>query len=141
MMNAIKEYFRSCPAIATRAGKFSVNYLGADPLSYSIENVPGNPVVKTYVNGDCIKAKEFVLASRETFTADAVSQAKCADTYDAVCEWVEANNRARIFPKIPNGEALSMSVTSSGYLMEGHGKTARYQIQVRLEYFQPYKRE
>ena len=70
MIEEVRDYFLSCPAIKRRAKIFGINNLGPDALDYTVESVPGNPIVKRYTNGAAIRAKQFVIASRELHSVD-----------------------------------------------------------------------
>ena len=135
MIEAVRDYFLSCPAIKHRAKIFGINNLGPDALDYTVESVPGTPILKRYTNGAAIRAKQFVIASREAHTLDAKTQARNVETFDAVSAWVEEQNNAGIYPAISEGQPLAVLVNSSAYLMSVDGKTARYQIQVQLNYY------
>lgn len=76
MIEEVRDYFLSCPAIKRRAKIFGINNLGPDALDYTVESVPGNPIVKRYTNGAAIRAKQFVIASRELHSVDAKTQAR-----------------------------------------------------------------
>ena len=52
-----------------------------------------------------------------------------------MCAWVEEQNAEGNYPKISEGQPLEVVVNSSAYLLGVDGKTARYQIQVQLNYF------
>lgn len=43
MIETIKDFLLTCPAVKQKAKSFSINFLGAAPLEYSIEAVPGEP--------------------------------------------------------------------------------------------------
>ena len=135
MIEEVRDYFLSCPAIKRRAKIFGINNLGPDALDYTVESVPGNPIVKRYTNGASIRAKQFVIASRELHSVAAKTQARNVETFDAVCAWVEEQNAEGNYPKISEGQPLEVVVNSSAYLLGVDGKTARYQIQVQLNYF------
>ena len=49
----IKEWIEICPSL--NGGKINVDYLKDKPQSYSIDQAPVNPVVKTYVDGGKVK--------------------------------------------------------------------------------------
>ncbi len=132
MIEAVRDYFLSCPAIKRRAKIFGINNLGPDAMDYTVESVPGTPIIKRYTNGSAIRAKQFVIASRELHSVDSKTQARNVETFDAVCAWVEEQNAAANYPNISEGHPLEVIVNSSAYLMSVDGKTARYQIQVQL---------
>ena len=67
IIDAVKEYIqKECPYVSGK--KIKVNNLGEKPVSMSIEQVPGSPVIKKYVDGGSQRQMIFVLASREEYT-------------------------------------------------------------------------
>lgn len=102
----------------------------------TIEQVPGNPLIKRYVDGGEMRQMLFVLASREEYSQQDWKQIAVADFYEKLQDWFEAQNNTKAFPLIGEGlSALRFEATSGGYLMSSDMKTARYQIQCRLVYY------
>ncbi len=134
MTESVRNYLAKCPALCDRAKVWSINFLGSSALSYTVEDVPGEPIRKRYIDGSAVRERSFVLASREVYTKDAVTQARNIKIYDMVCAWIEEQNRAGVFPEIPNGIPEAVEVSSSGYVMQQDGNTARYQIQIKIIY-------
>ena len=70
MIEEVRDYFLSCPAIKRRAKIFGINNLGPDALDYTVESVPGNPIVKRYTNGAAIpgwvKASTYTVSQMAT---------------------------------------------------------------------------
>lgn len=136
IVEAIRAWLRTYPPLAD--GRLGVDFLPEDAQTYSVDTEPVQPVVKRYMDGSAIKQYAFVLASRE-FHADAITQnIESSAFYDAFSSWVERQNRARIFPVLEAGRtARRIEVTSSGYPFQAYDEgTARYQIQLRLTYFE-----
>ena len=110
MTESVRTWLRSCPLI-DQNDRFSINYLGAEPMEYTVEEVPSVPVLTKYI------ANSGFWSQLET--------------------WVEDQNRQRKYPKLDDGrQARSIEITSSHYLYEVGANTARYQIQLQLTYYQ-----
>lgn len=136
IVEAIRAWLRTYPPLAD--GRLGVDFLPEDAQTYSVDTEPVQPVVKRYMDGSAVKQYAFVLASRE-FHADAITQnIENSAFYDAFSSWVEGQNRARNFPVLEAGRtARRIEVTSSGYPFQAYDEgTARYQIQLRLTYFE-----
>lgn len=138
IIKALRDYIRTCPHLDTfnNAIRVNVNYLEPDADTYSIEEVPINPTVKKYVNGDSIRQYAFIFTSREPYGVDIFQNIDNSGFYEKFADWIENNNDNEIFPLLDNGlEPLSIEVTTTGYAFEVTNDTAQFQIQLRLKYF------
>ena len=138
IIDALRNYIRTCPYLDTfnNAIKVNINYLEGSPDTYSIEEVPINPIVKKYVNGDSIRQYAFIFTSREPYGVDVLQNIDNSGFYEKFADWIEKNNNNDIFPLLDNGlESLEIKVTSTGYAFAVTEDTAQFQIQLRLKYF------
>lgn len=137
IIDALRNYIRNCPHLDTfnNAIKVNVNYLEGNPDTYSIEEVPINPIVRKYVNGDSIRQYAFIFTSREPYGIDVLQNIDNSGFYEKFADWIENNNDKGIFPLLDNGlEPLAIEVTSTGYAFAVTEDTAQFQIQLRLKY-------
>lgn len=138
IIKALRDYIRTCPHLDTfnNAIKVNVNYLEPDADTYSIEEVPIEPVLKKYVNGDSIRQYAFIFTSREPYGVDVLQNIDNSGFYEKFADWIEDNNNKDILPLLDNGlEPLEIMVTSTGYAFAVTENTAQFQIQLRLKYF------
>lgn len=137
IIDSLRNYIRKCPYLDTfnNAIKVNVNYLEGSPDTYSIEEVPINPIVKKYVNGDSIRQYAFIFTSREPYGADVFQNIDNSGFYEKFADWIEESNNNEIFPLLDDGlEPLAIEVTSTGYAFAVTEDTAQFQIQLRLKY-------
>lgn len=137
IIEALRDYIRNCPNLETfnNAIKVNVNYLGADTDTYSIEEVPVEPIVKKYVNGDSVRQYAFIFTSRQPYGVDVLTNIDNSGFYEKFADWIENQNDNEIFPLLDNGlEPLKIEVTSTGYAFAVTEDTAQFQIQLRLKY-------
>lgn len=138
IINALRDYIRACPHLDTfnMATKVNVNYLEPDTDTYSIEEVPIEPIVKQYVNGGSIRQYAFIFTSREPYGVDVLQNIDNSGFYEKFANWIEEQNNKEIFPLLDNGlEPLEIKVTSTGYAFAVTEDTAQFQIQLKLKYF------
>lgn len=138
IIKALRDYIRTCPYLDTfnNAIKVNVNYLEPTVDTYSIEEVPIEPVVKKYVNGDSVRQYAFIFTSREPYGIDVLQNIDNSGFYEKFADWIENQNNNEIFPLLDNGlEVLEIKVTSTGYAFAVTEDTAQFQIQLRLKYF------
>ena len=138
IINALRNYIRTCPHLDTfnNAIRINVNYLEPNTDTYSIEEVPIEPILKRYINGDSIRQYAFIFTSREPYGIDVLQNIDNSGFYEKFADWIETQNNNEIFPLLDNGlEPLEIKVTSTGYAFAVTEDTAQFQIQLRLKYF------
>lgn len=137
IIQGIRNYMRGLKCLDTfnNAIRVNVNYLEPSPDTYSIEEIPIEPILKRYVNGDSIRQYAFIFTSREPYGADVIQNIDNSGFYEKLADEIESNNDNEIFPILENGlEPLEIKVTSTGYAFAVTESTAEYQIQLRLKY-------
>lgn len=142
IIDSLRNYIRECPYLDTfnNAIRVNVNYLAPDADTYSIEEIPIVPIVKKYVNGDCIRQYAFIFTSREPYGADVLQNIDNSGFYEKFAEWIEIQNDSGDLPVLDNGlEPLEIRVTSTGYAFAVTEDTAQFQIQLKLKYFKKGK--
>ena len=137
IIESVRAWLCTYPPLAE--GRLGVDYLPEEARTYSVDSVPAEETVKRYLDGSAQKRFLFVLASREFQGDNIQGNTENLAFYEAFSRWVEAQNRRpKHLPELDNGRtAQRVEVTTSGYpfLVDDHG-TARYQIQMRLDYFE-----
>lgn len=140
MINEIRTWLRGCPLIDEEE-RFNVNYLDASPMCFSIEETPNTPVTKTYLDGSTIREKNWVLASTQDYSPDVLQQLANSGFWEKFSDWVEKQNKQHNFPQMTEGRiAKKVEVSTTHYLYQADTNTARYQLQMRLTYFQKGER-
>lgn len=135
----ITDFFMACPLL--QDGVFRVNALGDQAIEYNIETGVFNPVLKQYVNGDTLRQYQFNFVSREYYAMDRIQNIQNSEFYEQFADWVEEQDALGNFPKVPEDcEPDSLSVLSSGYIMDISMRNARYQIQLQFVYYKEAKK-
>lgn len=136
IIKQIRRYFLDCPLI-DRYSKINVDYLGVEAVDYTIDSIPVEPILKQYVDGGALKQYLFVFGSREYYGDDTLQNMENSGFYQVFSEWIEEQNNIGNLPLLSEGkEATSIEVISSGYLFDASESSARYQIQLRLTYYE-----
>ncbi len=137
IIDAVRSYIMKCPHLVEFHKGVNINYLSDKVTSYMIEEVPANPIVRRYVNGDTIRQALFIFASREAYGSDVLQQLDNSGFYENLFTWFERQTRQGILPILePNQQALKIEATTCGYAFDTEMDRARYQIQFKLEYLQ-----
>ena len=138
IIKAIRDYIRTFQCLETfnNAIKVNVNYLEENTDTYSIEEVPVEPIVKQYINGDSIRQYAFIFTSREPYGIDVLQNIDNSGFYEKFANEIEEKNKNGILPLLDNGlEPLTIKVTSTGYAFAVTEDTAQFQINLNLKYF------
>lgn len=135
IINAVREWIAECPLLKDGA-ILCIDRLGADPVGYTVDTVPCNPVAKQYVDGSQLRQFLFVFASREAYSGTLQNIAN-SEFYGNFEDWIAARNRKKELPELDEYRKVQrVEITTSGYAYDVGEKTARYQIQLRMVYYQ-----
>ena len=108
MTQAIRDWLRACPLIDPD-DLFCVEYICPDPLSYSLQEKHGDPILKRYADG--------------------------TDFWQQLTDWVETQDRHRRYPALPQG-CLARSIgVSAPHLAQAGTDAARYQAELKFTYY------
>lgn len=134
IIEGITNFFLQCPLL--QDGVFRVDALGDAAVEYTIETGIFSPVVRTFVNGDTERIYQFNFGSREFYSMDRIQNIENSAFYEQFAAWVEEQNWNENFPEMPEKcSPQELTVLSPGYLYDATMKSARYQIQLQLDYY------
>ena len=132
-MELIKEFFETCPLL--KDGEINVDYLDDEIYSYSIDRTPVQPEITPFVDGCGGKYQiAFDFSVTAPLSSQAIENLKNSKFGEDLCSWVETQNRAKNFPKIPG--AFSIKCTSPSYILDKTETTATYIIQFNFTYYE-----
>lgn len=141
LMEGIREFVKTCPCLQTYLDALrrdvNVEYLTDKEKNYSIESEPIAPVVKRYMDGSAIKQFAFIFSSRESYGREVIENLSNCGFYEEFADWIEECNIKRVFPSIgEKREVTKMRATTTPYVFDTSESTAKYQIQIVLQYHQ-----
>ena len=137
IIKALRDYISQCPYLYEFNKGINVDYLDNDSTTYSIEEVPCEPIIKRYINGDTKRQYDFIFASRESYGADVFQNIENSGFYEDFSNWIEEQSVKGNLPSLEgNKESLEIKVSTTGYAFQTDDNSARYQIQLKLIYFQ-----
>lgn len=139
IIESVRNFIKKCPQIKTfdDAISININYLNEKLDTYSIEEVPVNPIVKRYVGGSTLRQKVFIFCSRNSYSEDVFNNINNSGFYEEFAEWIEEMNNKGELPELEgNKEAQKIEIITNGYAFATEVDKARYQIEFRLTYSQ-----
>ena len=136
IIGAVRDYIDTCPFLDEFA-KIDVEYLSNEKDSYTVDALPGEPLVQRYLNGDSEKQFSFTFSSRKSYGPDVLQNLENSGFYERFADWLESESRNGNLPKLPEGkEAMSIRAISQGFVFQTDYDEAQYQIQCRVLYYQ-----
>ena len=135
VMQSVQKWFKTYSGLS---GRLDVDFLDEDIDTYSIDTIPCEEILKRYRDGGKVKQFQFAISSRRAYEQNIKNNLSNLQFFEDLTAWVENKARLRELPIMGNGRtALKIVVTSTAYpfIVSEDGK-ARYQIQMRLEYYQ-----
>ena len=136
IIDGVRAWLKTYEGLAD--GRLSVDFLPEEAKSYSVDTVPTTEIVKRYLDGSSIRQYLFCVSSREFYSDDIAQNVDNQAFYEALSSWLESKSKRRQFPDIGTGRTvrtIEISSTAYPFIVDDHG-TARYQLQLRLTYFQ-----
>lgn len=136
IIESIRDYLLKCPYLNELA-KVNVDFLPEDPMTYSIEQTPSEPVIKKYLDGTTDRQITFVFACRMFYSDELINNINNSGFFEKFQDWLFDNSEEGILPKLEDGMIPDrIEAISSGYLYDISGDltNARYQVQCRLLY-------
>jgi hypothetical protein len=135
VIQSIRDFINDCPLL--KDGCLNVDRLGSEAIEYTIDTTPCEPILKKYVDGSSLRQIEFVFASRELYGSDILQNLANSDFYEKFADWIESQNNLRSFPVLEEfRKSQKLETITNGYIYDTGDNSARYQIQLKLTYYQ-----
>lgn len=135
IIQGVVDYVTACPLL--KDGLMRVDCMGTQPVEYAIAVMPTSPIVERYVDGSTVRQYMFSINSREYYTLDMIQNIANSEFYEDLADWFEEQDLAGNYPDIgEDKDVQAMKLLSPGYLYSTDKKTAQYQMQLRIEYYQ-----
>lgn len=139
IIDCVRKFIKTCPLLQVDSRdrvKLGIDYLDNDTTTYSLEEVPVNPIIKKYIDGSSIRQATFIFSSREPYGPELQQQLENSGFYEDFSEWISKCNANGILPILDSGkECKNIEVITSGYAFNADSNNAVYQIQINLKYF------
>ncbi|MDU3723504.1 MAG: chloramphenicol resistance protein, partial [Clostridium celatum] len=115
IIESLKDYISTCPYLYEFNKEINVDYLDDDSTTYSIEEVPCEPIIKKYLNGDTKRQYDFIFASRESYGPDVFQNIENSGFYEDFASWIEEESFNNNLPDLGEGrEPIKIEVSTTG---------------------------
>lgn len=140
-IESIYNYILTCPLLKEFSPgiiMLNVDYSnGQKVTSYSISEIPCNPILKEYTGGIQEKQFQFALFNVESFGEDADQNMLNLAFCEKFSKWIYENNKNEVFPTMEEGqEPTEIKILTNGSMLDNQADmtAARYVVQCRLKY-------
>lgn len=135
MIGRIKNFLSGCPLFSDV--DININFLGEEVVSGSVDNMSGEPVIKTYTDGGTLRQFLFAVSLRQRLGQDAQINSGAAGRLEQIGDWIENQSNHGNLPMLDSGRSpVSLEIMKTGWLEDKNADSAKYQLQCRLVYYQ-----
>ena len=135
IIESIREYIGNLSCMSTFTNAININYLSDDDDSFSIEEVPSQPIIKKYVDGSTVRQYQFIFTSKEPYSEEILQNIDNSSFYEDFANEIEEKNNNGDLPLLEGLETKSIEVTSTPYCLKVTEDKAIYEINLNLKYF------
>lgn len=132
MIQEIRNYFMKYVTLAEEFENILIDFLNDDAVTYSIEPIPVEPVLKSYADGGSLNQFVFQFGSREFYDNSVAQNIENLGFYEKFQEEIETNNKNGVLPKIKGIQKIEC--LNYGTIQDVQNSTAKYSIQMRIIY-------
>ena len=132
MIDKIRNYFNEHVHLTSEFENILVDFLGDEAVTYSIEPVPVEPVIRPYTDGSSLRQYVFQFGSREFYDNGVAQNIENLDFYENFKNEIETNNKNGVLPEVEGIQ--SIECLTDGTIQDVQNGTAKYIIQMRITY-------
>lgn len=112
--------------------QLNVNFLSNEPDNYSLDKIPTESVVESWIIGDILHKDLYSFRSRMNYSADTITNINNIGFFEAFEKIITQNNEQNILPEIDGIE--SIRCMNCGTMVNANTNTAEFDIQIQIEY-------
>lgn len=116
--------------------QLNINFLSDEVDNYSLDKIPTETVVESWILGDFLRREVYSFRSRMNYSADVISNIENIGFYETFEKIIESNNRQDILPNIEGIE--SIRCLNCGTMKQAETNTAEFDIQLEIRYRADY---
>lgn len=140
MTEKILSYLAKCPALENIY--LSVDYLGREIYSGSLDGVGKTKTIRTYTDGDSLKKRTYTLYLRLPYGIDKLQNLENIRRLDELTMWLSENSKIGVLPELSETE---MPISVSGQAKSEPERTAAgsavFAVDIEVLYYSTKKNE
>lgn len=132
MIEKIKDYFIQNIQLAQEFENILIDFIGDEAITYTIEPVPVEPIIRPYTDGSSLRQYVFQFGSREYYDNGVAQNIENLDFYERFKNEIESKNKNGVLPDVDGIQ--SIECLTDGTIQDVQNGTAKYIIQMRITY-------
>lgn len=112
--------------------QINANFLSNDIDNYSLDKIPTDSVVTTWITGDEIHKDVYSFRSRVAYSQDTINNLQNIGFFEKFEKIIKSNNDEGVLPDIDGIE--SIECLNCGTLNNAETRTAEFNIQIQITY-------
>lgn len=112
--------------------QLNVNFLSNEVDNYSLDKIPTQSVVESWIIGDVLYKDIYSFRSRMNYSADTISNIENIGFFETFESTIKQNNENNILPDIDGIE--NIRCLNCGTMNNASTNTAEFDIQIQIEY-------
>jgi len=117
---------------SNRNYQINANMLSNNIDDYSLDKIPVETKVETWITGDIIHRDVYSFRSRKSYSQDAIVNLKNVGFFERFENAIKTNNDKGVWPEIENIE--SIECLNCATMNSADGKQAEFDIQIQITY-------
>ena len=132
MIEKIKDYFIQNIQLAQEFENILIDFIGDEAITYTIEPIPVEPIIRPYTDGSSLRQYVFQFGSREYYDNGVAQNIENLDFYERFKNEIESKNKSGVLPDVDGIQ--SIECLTDGTIQDVQNGTAKYIIQMRITY-------
>ena len=112
--------------------EMNANMLSNEPNNYSLDKIPTQTQVETWITGVKIYRDVFSFRSRVHYSTETIKNLENIGFYEIFEKQIKSNNKEGILPNIPGIE--NIECLNCGSMVNATTNTAEFDIQIQITY-------
>lgn len=118
--------------INTSTKQINANMLSNDVNNYSLDKIPVDTEIETWIIGNVVHRDVFAFRSRMAYSQDTINNLKNIGFFEQFEKIIKSNNEEGVLPDIDGIE--SIECLNCGTMNNNETNTAEFDIQIQITY-------
>lgn len=112
--------------------QINADMLSDDINNYSLDKIPMQSEIETWITGQCICRDVYSFRSRNSYSQDVINNLLNIGFFETFEQIIKANNKKGVLPEIDGIEAIRC--LNCGTMNNASTNTAEFDIQIQIQY-------
>lgn len=132
-ISKLREYLLAVlTVISSNTKQINANMLSSQPNNYSLDKIPVDTKIETWIIGSAVHRDLFSFRSRMAYSQDTINNLKNIGFFEQFERTIKSNNDKGVLPDIEGIE--SIECLNCGTMVNNETNTAEFDIQIQITY-------